>query len=86
MSQLSPITGFKQFVSSDPYFPASVSYPQELSGPFLNTSNKGHIIARWEGGRADSLRIEIEDFDMMAQRNRRVRSLLGGETDIPHSC
>jgi hypothetical protein len=82
MSQLSPITGFKKFVSSDPCFPVSVSYPQELRGPFLDTSNKGYIIARWQGRNADSLRIDIEDLEIAAQRNRRVQLLLGGQTSI----
>jgi hypothetical protein len=38
-------------------------------------------MVRWEGG-TESLRIDVEDLEMAAQRNRRVQLLLGGQTDI----
>ena len=37
---------------------------------------------RWEGGSADSLRIDIENLEIAAQGNRGVQLLLGGQTNI----
>jgi hypothetical protein len=80
--ELSPIPGFKKFVSADRRFPISISYPQELvfSQDF---SLKRNINIRWN----DALAITRENFGMRAQSGNRkamrnARMVLQGKKEI----
>jgi hypothetical protein len=80
--KLSPIPGFKKFVSADRRFPVSISYPQELV--FSLDFNVGrNINIRWN----NELAITRENFGMTAQSgnreaSRRARMVLQGKKEI----
>ncbi len=80
--ELSPIPGFKKFVSADRRFPVSISYPQELIF-FLDFNIERNINIHWN----NKLTITRENFGMVAQSgnreaNRNARMVLQGKKEI----
>jgi len=80
-TELSPLPGFKRFVSADRRFPVSVSYPREL-GFVYHFSDERNLYVDWDVSKG-SLGISHENFGMSAQDGNRGASLvLQGKEDI----